>query len=175
MEKVTDDDINGNISLFIFPGHLQQLFLIPVTQLALPEAHSIFRHHGHLARSIRIGTLDFIRRIPCGNPVIHLLCAFRIPLCGVGGKAHTADSRIVPQEAIALIRQHEGNACLGISVGQLKIAVFYIQDILLVLSHTEQLFLRLGSKGHGQVKISSDDGFEETVFLIQGAALSRFL
>ena len=96
MEEVTYNDIDRNLSFLILSRHLQQLFLVPVTQLALPEAHAIFRHHGNLARRIAIGLFDFIRGISCRDPVIHLFGAFGIPFRGVGSEAHAADRRIVP-------------------------------------------------------------------------------
>ena len=50
MEKVTYNHIQLNPLLMIGFGHRKNLFLVPITQLALPEAQPIFRHHGHPAR-----------------------------------------------------------------------------------------------------------------------------
>ena len=58
-------------------------------------------------------------------------------------------------------------------MGQLQITILHIQDILLILSHAEQLFNRFRGKGNRQMEIPAYDGLEETVSFIQCAAFSR--
>ena len=175
VEKVADDHVHRDASSLILPRHVQKLLLIPVAQLALPEAKAVLRHLGSGSHRPSIGLLDLVRRIPRRDPVIHLLRAFRIPFRGVGSEAHPADGRIVPQETVSQVGKHEGHAGLGIAVRQLQIAVFHIQDILLILPHAVQLLLRVGGKGHRQPVVPADDGLEKAVLLIQSASPSRLL
>ena len=54
MVIINDKHIHGNVSLLILTRDLQYLFFIVVSELALPEAKPVLRHHGHPSRHRRI-------------------------------------------------------------------------------------------------------------------------
>ena len=103
VEEIHNDHINGKASSLIFPGHLQNLILGLVTQLTLPESHTVIRHHGNLSCGIRIGFLDLSRGITRCYPVIHLLCRLSDPLGNIFSKGHLADGRIVPENSVSSV------------------------------------------------------------------------
>lgn len=70
MEKVNDDEVNGEISTSIFAGDLEQLVLGLVPKLALPEPETKLGHHGHFAGGIGVGFNDLGGLIACDDPVI---------------------------------------------------------------------------------------------------------
>ncbi|MPM79166.1 hypothetical protein SDC9_126199 [bioreactor metagenome] len=74
MEEITDNDIDGQVSFFILPGDAQQLLLIPIPELALPKAQTIFRHHRGETCCLCVGKTDLCGRVPRGDKVVHLFC-----------------------------------------------------------------------------------------------------
>ena len=169
VEEVDDDYVNGKLALFVFPGDLQHLLLIPVAQLALPESQSVFGHHGHRAGRFGIGLFDLGGGIPGGHPVVQLLGAVGDPLGAVAAEGGAADGRIVPQEAVSAAGQHKRHAGLRIAVGQLEGAVLDIHHRLLVLPHAVQLFLRVTDKRGGQLVIAAENRLEAAGLQIQSA------
>ena len=83
VKVVNHQNVQGNFPLFVLLGNSDNLFLIIIAQLTLPEAQPVFRHHRDFPRRVRIMLFNFRRRIPCGNPVIQLSCALRHPLGGI--------------------------------------------------------------------------------------------
>ena len=143
MKKVTHNNIQRDSPPVILSCCLKKLLLVPVPQLALPEAQAIFGHLRHSPGDRCISTFDFIRRIPCRNPIIHLPGTLCLPLCGIRTEADTPHRRIMPQETIPQAGQYKRNAYLGISLRKLQAAVLNVQKFLLVLPHSIQLFLCL--------------------------------
>ena len=150
VEIIGNDHIDRQTSSLVFPRHFQYLFLCLITQLTLPEPHTILRHHRYLARSVRIGFLYLGRRIARRDPVVHLFCRFRHPFRHILTKCGMSDGRIVPQHAISPVREDERHAGLGIPVGQFDHAALQIQKRLLILSHTVQLLTVIRLKTNGQ-------------------------
>ena len=70
VEKVYYDHVNRNPSSLILSGYFQQLLLGLIAELALPESHTVFRHHGDFSCSIGIGFLNFCRCIPRSDPIV---------------------------------------------------------------------------------------------------------
>ena len=101
VEVIHDNDINRKIPALIFPRSLQNLLLRLVAKLALPESEPILRHHGNLSRYIRIMMLNFCRCVRRSDPVIQLLCGFRIPFRQILSKRHSPDGWIIPEHPIA--------------------------------------------------------------------------
>ena len=73
VEKVYHDHIYRQLSAVILPCHLQDFFLSHITEFALPESHTVFRHHRNFSRSIGIGLLNLCRGVSCSDPIVHLL------------------------------------------------------------------------------------------------------
>ena len=96
MEKVHHNDIQRKSQFLIFMSYRKELLLCLVTELALPEAKAIFRHHGGLAYKPHIGFFDFCRRITCNHKIIKLLRAFRFPFRSVHAKGNLANRRVIP-------------------------------------------------------------------------------
>ena len=168
MEEVHDDYIKRDISLFIFPGDFKKLFLGLITQLALPEAHAVLRHHGNLAGHVRVGFLDLCRRIARRDPVIQFFGGLHLPCGNVLVEAYASYRRIVPEETVSQRRKDKGNAGLGIAVCQLQLRALYIQELLLILAHAVELLIRIGLKARGQLVIPADDRLKFSGFHFQG-------
>ena len=101
MEKVDDNLVNMDAELMVFSRHGEHLFLRPVAQLALPQAHAIFRKHSRAACRICIIFNDLLRRVGNGQPVVHVLRRFRDPFRVIGAERDTPHGGIVPQETVA--------------------------------------------------------------------------
>ena len=170
MEEIHHDNADGQSPALILPGHLQQLLLGLVAELALPVAHGEFRHHGHLAGGVRVGLLDLGGGIPGGDPVVQLLGGEGLPGGDVFAEIHPSNGGVVPQEAIAQGTEEEGNAGLGIPLRQLQVGTLQIQEGLLILAHAVELFLGIGDKPGGEPVVAADDGLELSGFHIQRAA-----
>ena len=112
MEEIHHNDGDREISFFILPGNFQELFLCLVTQLALPEAHRVIRHHRNRPRNRSIRLLNLGRSVSCRDPVIQLLRRFRFPRRDIPAEIHAPDRRIVPQKTVSQRRDHKGDAGL---------------------------------------------------------------
>ena len=61
------------------------------------------------------------------------------------------DRCIVPQEAVAKARYIKWNARLRITVRQFQVASLQVHSLLLILSHTINLLIRVGIEGYFQL------------------------
>ena len=153
MKEVNDDDIQRQAPAPVLTGDVQQLFLVPVPQLALPEAHGPIRHHGRFACDIGIVALHFVWICAGGDPVVQLPGGCRRPVGHVAAEHHAAHRRVVPQEAVTEGRHHEGHAGLAVAVGQLQLTALDVQEGLLVLAHAVQLLVRVGFEPRGDAVV----------------------
>ena len=160
VEKIADDDVNRQIPALILPGNIQELLLIPVTQLALPEAQAVLRHLRRETGGLRIVPADFRGGVPRGDEIIHLLCGIRPPGGAVDTERHFSDGGIMPEEAVAQAGDVKGDACLGIPVGQLQGGTLPVQRFLLVLPHAADALAVPAFKGDGQGKVPAQMGLE---------------
>ena len=78
----------------------------------------------------------------------------------------------MPQKAVALVGEHEGNGCLRIAVCKLKHTVLHVKQLLLILSHSEQLFFRVRMEGHCQLMIASEPCLKMSGMIVEGSAVS---
>lgn len=81
----------------------------------------------------------------------------------------------MPEKSVAFARYIEGDGSLGVSVCQLYVAAFQIQDVLLILAHAVDLLVLVGFKGDFQTEITADIRGELPGFAVQGAAAVHFL
>jgi len=174
MEEIADNDIHGEPAPSVFPRHLQKLFLVPVAQLALPEAQAVFGHHGDAAGGIGIMGEDLRRIISRGDPVIQLPAAFSRPLGHVFGKGHAACRGVVPEKTVPAGGKAEGNRGLGVPVRQFQRTAFKIQVPLLILPHAVDLFILLGLKRANDFMISAQNGGVRVRGKAQGARVAQF-
>ena len=159
VEEVHNDDIHRDAAFMIFTSNLQQLILRLVTELALPEASTIIRHHGNGTGYFRVVFLNLRRSVTRGDPVIDLFRGTDLPLGQVFAEIRRADRRVVPEEAVTLAGKQERNARLGVALRHLKQAAFQVEVGVLVLTHAEQFFVRIGFKGHGDLKVIARRAF----------------
>ena len=146
VEEIYHYDVYRKISAFILPCNPQDLILRFVAELALPESESILRHHGNLPRYIRIMMLNFRRCVRRGDPVIQLFGGFRVPFRQILSKRHRPDGWVIPEHPVSAAGNHKWNTCLRIPMRQLQPAAFQIKIRLLILPHSEQLFIFLRLK-----------------------------
>ena len=148
---VDHENIQRNAAFFVLARHVQNLLLIVVAQLALPEAQAVLRHHRNFTNGICEVLLDLRRSIACGYPVVELFCGARQPFGRVRSEMYFADRCIVPQEAVAKARYIKRNARLRIAVRQFQVASLQVHPLLLILSHTINLLIRVGIEGYFQM------------------------
>ena len=148
---VDDKDIQRNAAFFVLACHIQYLLLIVVAQFALPEAKAVLRHHRNFTNGICKVLFNFRRGITCGYPVVELLCGACQPFRCVRSEMNLTDRCIVPQEAVAKARYIKRNARLRIAVRQFQVASLQVHSLLLILSHTVDLLIRVGIEGYFQL------------------------
>ncbi len=150
MEVIYNDHVDRNFTAFVLSCYFQKFFLGLITQLALPESHTVLRHHRNLSCGIGICLFNLSRRISCRNPVIQFLRRLYFPCGDVLVKADAPYRRVIPQKTISQRRKCERHAGLGITVCQFKLCSLYIQELLLILPHTIYLLIRIGLESHSQ-------------------------
>ena len=160
MEKVADNDVNREIAALVFARHFQELFLVPVAQLALPETEAVLRHHGREAGGAGIVQADIRRLIPGGHPVVQLLGGIRMPDRAVIAEGNGADRRIVPEESVTAAGDVHGNAGLRIAVSELKVAALPVQAFFLVLAHAVDVLAVFALKGRRQRIVTAEVGLK---------------
>ena len=152
VEEIDDDGIHRQASSLVLSRHRQKLILSAVTQLALPVSKTILRHHRGTPCCSRILLLDFRRRIARCDKVIQLFRTFGTPLCLVGSERRCTDRRVVPEKTVASAGNHKRNTCLAVSVSKLQHRALFVQMLLLVLSHSENLLVVKRLEPCGQLK-----------------------
>ena len=160
VEKVADNDVNREIAALVFACHFQELFLVPVAQLALPETEAVLGHHGREAGGPGIVQADIRRLIPGGYPVVQLLGGIRMPDGAVIAEGNGADRRIVPEESVTAAGDVHGNAGLRIAVGELQIAALPVQALFLVLAHAVDMLAVFPLKGRRQRIVAAEVGLK---------------
>ena len=100
---VDHKNIQRNAAFFVLARHVQNLLLVVVAQLALPEAKAVLRHHRNFTNGICKVLFNFCRGIACGYPVVELLCGACQPFRCVRSEMNLTDRCIVPQEAVAKV------------------------------------------------------------------------
>ena len=169
VEEVHHDHVHRDAAAVVLARDGEQLLLVPVAQLALPEAQAVLGHGGGVTHGVGVGGLDLGGGIAGADPVVHLPGAVGDPLHQVFAKARAADGGVVPQEAVALAGQHEGYAGLRVAVRQLEGGVFDVEHVLLVLAHAVELLVVIGCKAHGELVVARDDGLEEAGLYVERA------
>ena len=144
MEEVDDDQVDRDVAALELAGGLKQLLLVPVAQLALPEAQAPLRHDGRVAGGVGVLALDLRRGVAGGDPVVDLVAGRCLPLRAGFGERGAADRRIVPQEAVALRGDDERHRHLRVAVSQFQGRALEVHDGLLVFAHAVQVFMRVG-------------------------------
>ena len=171
VEEVDDNHIDRKALFLVFPCNRQNLLLRAVAKLALPQSHEIFRKHGRTSGYRRIFFQDFLRRISCRNPVIHLPGCRCLPLCIVLSKGDTTNCRIIPEEPIAHGRNFKRYCNLRVSLLQTQNTALQIQIGLLILAHSVNLLLINALKANIQREISAWDSLPLTAPDFKAAAL----
>ncbi len=146
VEEVDDNLINFNPCLLIGPCDLQHLLLGPIAELALPKPHPILREHRRPPGHAGVVLQDLLRRICCGDPVVHLPGGGSGPLGDRLAKHHAADGRVIPQHAVSKARDEERHGDLGISLDELQLTPLQVHVLLLVLAHAEDLLAVISLK-----------------------------
>ena len=118
---------------------------------------------------------DLRRGVAGGYEVVQVLCALCIPLSLVHAEGRGSYRRIVPEESVAAAGDVERNTRLGIPVAELQHGALLIQVAVLVLSHSENLFVVIGFKARGYLVIRAAlVGLEFTAGDTQGDAVAVY-
>ena len=94
--EVDHDDVQGDIPFLVFTGNGKHLLLIIVAQLALPEAKTVFGHHGRFSGCVGISFFYFGRSVACSDPVVQLFTGAGSPLCRIRAEMDISHSGIIP-------------------------------------------------------------------------------
>lgn len=94
--EVNHDDVQGDIPFLVFTGNGKHLLLIIVAQLALPEAKTVFGHHGRFSGCVGISFFYFSRSVACSDPVVQLFTGAGSPLCRIRAEMDISHSGIIP-------------------------------------------------------------------------------
>ena len=98
---VDHKNIQRNAAFFVLARHVQNLLLVVVAQLALPQAHTVLREFRRAAGHCGVIFQDLFRCIGCGQPVVHIFGRACSPFGVVLSEGYLSDSRIVPQHTIS--------------------------------------------------------------------------
>lgn len=172
VKEVANNNIQRDIPALILPRHIQQLLLIPIPQLTLPEPKPILRHHRHIPSDSGIRLLNLRRPIPSNNPIIQCLGRVRLKAHRIRPQHSPPYPRVIPQQPVPQRRQRKRHTRLRVAVRELNVPALEIQPGLLVLAHAEDLLARVERlKPHREVEVaSSRDWAELARFDFQGAA-----
>ena len=157
VEEIDDDEIERDLAALELARHIEQLLLVPVAQLALPEAHAPLGHRRRMPGRVGVLGLDLRIGAARGDPIVDLIGGLRRPLGTVAAERGAPDRRIVPQEPVALGGDDKRHGCLRVAVGQLEGAALEVQHILLVLAHAVQPFLGIGAETRGDGEALAGD------------------
>ena len=156
VEEVRDDHVQRQAAALVLAGHLEQLLLVPVAQLALPETEAVLRHHRGVAGRVRVRRRDLGGGVARGHPVVELFRGLGEPLGAVHGEGGAPDRGVVPEESIPRAGHHERDAGLGVAVGELERAALDVEDVLLVLAHPVELFGGVGLERRGDPEVAAE-------------------
>ena len=144
VEVVADDHRERQAAALVLAGDLEQLVLVPVAQLGLPETGGPLRQHGGQPRCPRIAADDVGRRRARRHPVVDLPGCVCGPPRAVGAQLDAADPRHVPQEPIASAGKSERHRDLGIALDEVDDGPLLVQQAVLVLAEPVQALRRVG-------------------------------
>ena len=101
VEIIHYNHINGQAAPLILPCDLQKLVLRLVTELALPEAKPVFRHHRHGPGHSCVALHDLLRAVSSNDPIVENIRRIGFKARQVLSEYRAANRRIVPQQAIS--------------------------------------------------------------------------
>ena len=82
---------------------------------------------------------DRRRRSGRGDPVVELRCRLGHPAGRVEAQLHAADGRVVPEEAVALAREQERDADLGVALDEVDDAALLVEPPVLMLAEAVEV------------------------------------
>ena len=148
MEIVDDNGRYGNSPLLIFSGHLQQLVLTLVAQLALPEAGRPIGESGRIARQVAVDLHHIRRLLPRKNQIIRLIGAVRAPQRMVSGGLAPSRRRVVPEKPVSQRGINIGQRGFGIVMHQIAGAALSVKGVLRLLTQTVKMLSLVGVEDH---------------------------
>ena len=161
VEEVADDHVERQSPAPVLAGHLEQL--LRRSNSAACTARSRSPYSGIIGgrpgrRGVRAH--DLCGRVAGGDPVVQLAGRRGVPLRPVPPERRPADARVVPEEPVPRAGQHERHARLGVAVRQLERAALEVEQVLLVLTHPEQLLAGVGHEGRRHGVVAAGDRVE---------------
>ncbi len=157
MEEVADDDRQRQAAPAVLAGHLEQLRLGAVAQLALPEPGGPPGQYGGVAGRVGVVAQD-VGGLPGGHPVVQLPCAVGDPARSGLGELDPADRRRVPQQAVAPVGQQDGNGHLAVALHQVDHRALLVEHAVGVLTETVDPLPRVGPEALLQTVVAVAGG-----------------
>lgn len=172
VEIIRHDDVHGQAAALVLPRDLEDLLLRLVPQLALPEPEAVLGHLGHRAGDPGIGAHDVGRAVAGDDPVVERARREGLEGGGVLAEDGAPDGRVVPEEAVALGADGEGDRRLRVALRQLDVGALEVRVGLLVLAHAEDLLVRVrGLEPRRQVpRVRAQPRLELTGYYAQSRA-----
>ena len=134
VEVVGHDDRERQPAPLVLPGHAEQLVLVPVAELALPEAGRPVREHGRPSGHAGVPAQHVRGLVRGGDPVVPLAGGLADPPRGRRAQLDPADPRVVPQEAVTQAGHEERDGHLGVALDELDHGALLVQPAVLVLA-----------------------------------------
>ena len=107
----------------------------------MPETEAVLGHHGHGAGGVGVGLGDLGGGLAGRDPVVEGRGRVGFEGHDVVAQDTAADGRVVPQESVAERGVEEGDAGLGVALGEFQVHAFDVQVRLLVLAHAVELLV----------------------------------
>ena len=144
MEEIADDHRERQTPPLVLARDLEELVLVPVAQLGLPEAGGPFRQHRRKARGAYEVAHDVGRRRPRRDPVVNLPRCVGDPPRAVGAQLDPANARHVPEEPVTPAGESERHRDLGVALEEVHDGTLLVQQAVLVLSQPVEALYRVG-------------------------------
>ena len=146
MEEVRDDHRQGQLPTAVLPDDVEQLLLVQVPQLALPEPGGPLGKNRRMTYGVGVALQDVGRRRPGRHPVVEPWRGIGDPARGVLGELHAPDRRAVPQEPVAAAGQVEGDRHLGVALDEVEHDPLVVQAPVRVLPQPEDPLPGVGAE-----------------------------
>ena len=142
-KPILHDVVNGDVQFAVFVRHAKQLFLRAVSVFALPKAVRPLAEKRRRAGQFAISRYDAVELGSVKKVVVHLIGYFRAEIERAKKAVVEAAPRgMVPENAIAVARQKERNANVGVVLRNIHRFPAIIPYPCLVLAKPIKRFVR---------------------------------
>jgi len=145
MEEVGNYHREGQTSTLVFARDPEELLLIEVTQLRLPEAARPKRKARCMAGRVGVPAKDVRGRADC-KEVVNRAGLGRRPPRDIVGELHAPNCRVVPEKPIAAVAHHEWDRHLSVALNQVQREALVVEAPVRALAHSEKALARVGAE-----------------------------